>query len=83
MKYPARIYYTESDKALMWDRWQRGESLSARSTALSGGGWHDRGTATGHCPSIDKRTGVGEVPQISRKRSPAKDSGRLRNALRD
>lgn len=27
MKYPSRIYYTEADKALMWDRWQRGESL--------------------------------------------------------
>src|SRR3546814_8650055 len=22
-----RIYYTDSQKALMWDRWQRGESL--------------------------------------------------------
>ncbi len=27
MKYPQRIYYTETDKALMWDRWQKGESL--------------------------------------------------------
>ena len=27
MKYPTRIYYTEADKALMWDRWQKGESL--------------------------------------------------------
>ena len=27
MKYRPRIYYTESDKALMWDRWQKGESL--------------------------------------------------------
>jgi len=27
MKYPKRIYYTEADKALMWDRWERGESL--------------------------------------------------------
>jgi len=23
-----RIYYTETDKALMWDRWQKGESLN-------------------------------------------------------
>ena len=29
MKYPARIYYTEKDKTLMWDRWQKGESLHA------------------------------------------------------
>ena len=29
MKYPTRIYYTEADKALMWDRWQKGESLNS------------------------------------------------------
>jgi len=29
MKYPQRIYYTETDKALMWDRWQKGESLNS------------------------------------------------------
>ena len=28
MKYPTRIYYTEADKSLMWDRWQKGESLN-------------------------------------------------------
>jgi IS30 family transposase len=27
MKYRPRIYYTDTDKALMWDRWQKGESL--------------------------------------------------------
>jgi len=27
MKYRSRIYYSETDKALMWDRWQEGESL--------------------------------------------------------
>jgi IS30 family transposase len=27
MNYRPRIYYTETDKALMWDRWQKGESL--------------------------------------------------------
>ena len=27
MKYRARIYYTEEQKTLMWDRWQQGESL--------------------------------------------------------
>ncbi len=27
MKRRRRIYYTEAQKALMWDRWQRGESL--------------------------------------------------------
>ncbi len=29
MKYRPRIYYTEADKALMWDRWQKGDSLHA------------------------------------------------------
>ena len=29
MKYRARIYYTEEQKALMWDRWQKGESLGS------------------------------------------------------
>ncbi len=29
MKYRQRIYYTETDKALMWDRWQKGESLGS------------------------------------------------------
>jgi IS30 family transposase len=27
MKYRLRIYYTDAQKSLMWDRWQRGESL--------------------------------------------------------
>jgi transposase, IS30 family len=27
MKQQRRIYYTETQKALMWDRWQKGESL--------------------------------------------------------
>ena len=26
MKYPTRIYYTEADKGLMWDRWEKGEA---------------------------------------------------------
>ena len=29
MKQRPRVYYAESDKALMWDRWQKGESLHA------------------------------------------------------
>jgi len=29
MKYRQRIYYTQTDKSLMWDRWQQGESLHA------------------------------------------------------
>jgi transposase, IS30 family len=29
MKQRPRIYYSEADKALMWDRWRKGESLNA------------------------------------------------------
>ena len=29
VKYRPRIYYTEEQKALMWDRWQKGESPSS------------------------------------------------------
>ena len=29
MKYRTRIYYSETDKALMWERWREGESLQA------------------------------------------------------
>ena len=28
MKRRPRIYYTESQKALMWDRWRKGDSLA-------------------------------------------------------
>jgi hypothetical protein len=27
MKYRTKTFYTESQKALMWDRWKKGESL--------------------------------------------------------
>jgi len=29
MKYPWRIYHTETDKAMMFDRWHKGESLNS------------------------------------------------------
>ncbi len=29
MKYRTRRYFSESAKALMWDRWQKGESLNS------------------------------------------------------
>ena len=29
MKQRTRIYYTEADKALMWERWRQGESLNS------------------------------------------------------
>jgi len=29
MKYRKRRYFTQSEKELMWDRWQKGESLNS------------------------------------------------------
>jgi IS30 family transposase len=29
MKYRTRIYYTDEQKKMMWDRWQKGESMNA------------------------------------------------------
>jgi len=31
MKQRPRIHYTESQKAIMWERWQKGESLQQKS----------------------------------------------------
>ncbi len=36
MKQRPRIYYTETDKSLMWDRWQKGESLNSIGLVLTG-----------------------------------------------
>ena len=39
MKYRTRTYYTDAQKALMWERWKQGETLHqmglAQSTAFS------------------------------------------------
>ena len=29
MKQRPRIYYTEADKSLIWDRWQKGETMGS------------------------------------------------------
>ncbi len=29
MKYSTRVFYTETQKTEMWDRWQKGESLNS------------------------------------------------------
>ena len=60
MKYRQRIYYTESQKALMWDRWQKGDSLHAITRLFDRG--HSsvqriRGETGGAPPSISSMTG--------------------------
>ena len=34
MKQRPRIYYTESQKAVMWDHWRKGDSLHIMQTGI-------------------------------------------------
>jgi hypothetical protein len=67
MKYPTRIYYTETDKAEMWDRWQKGESLNSIARHFGRGHSSIQGLLA--------RTGGIRPPQRTRSRST---SDRLR-----
>ena len=60
MKQRPRIYYTETDKALMWDRWQKGDSLHAIARLF------DRGH--GAIGRILSRTGGIRPPKRTRSR---------------
>jgi hypothetical protein len=40
MKQRPRIYYTDEQKALMWDRWQKGESMNAILVGVHANGCH-------------------------------------------
>ncbi|MFB3106078.1 MAG: IS30 family transposase [Pseudomonadales bacterium] len=60
MKRRARIYYTEADKSLMWDRWQKGDSL----TSIARG--FDRNHSS--VERILKRTGGIRPPRRHRSR---------------
>ena len=64
MKQRPRIYYTESDKALMWDRWQKRDSLHAIAHLFDRG--HSSvqrifGDAGGIRPAQRKRSGLALV----------------------
>ncbi len=50
MKQRPRIYYTEEQKAMMWDRWQKGETLGSIARLF------DR-----HHPSIERRNGRSKI----------------------
>ncbi len=60
MKYPTRIYYTEADKSLMWDRWQKGESLHSIARHF--------GRSHSSIQGILSRTGGIRPPQRQRSR---------------
>jgi IS30 family transposase len=73
MKYRKRRYFTESDKALMWDRWQKGESLHAIARELSSSHSAIAGVLSktgGVRPAVRKRSGLAltlaEREEISR-----------------
>jgi hypothetical protein len=36
LKYRTRTFYTETEKALMWERWREGESLHAIAQLFDG-----------------------------------------------
>ena len=60
MKYRPRTYYTETDKALMWDRWQKGDSLQVIAQLF------DR--SHGSVAGILSRTGGIRPPKKTRSR---------------
>ena len=73
MKRRTRRYYTEEDKALMWDRWQKGETLG--SIARSFGRYHSSieriiAESGGIRPAVRKRSSrslsLAEREEISR-----------------
>ena len=59
MNYPTRIYYTDEQKKMMWERWQKGESMNAI------GRLFDRSHSSIH-GILSK---MGGLPPTARKRS--------------
>jgi IS30 family transposase len=60
MKSSKRRYFTQSDKALMWDRWQKGESLNSIARLL--------GTSHSAVAGVFSKTGGVRPPQKRRSR---------------
>ena len=65
MKQRPRIYYTEAQKAEMWDRWQKGDSLHSIA------GLYDRGHSS--IQRILAETGGIRPPQRRRSRLASDD----------
>jgi hypothetical protein len=38
MAYSSRIFFTDQQKSQIWDRWQRGESMSSIGRSFGGSG---------------------------------------------
>jgi hypothetical protein len=58
MKYRTRTQYTEADKAMMWERWRRGESLNAIARSL------DRNHSA-YCGILSRTGGIRPLPAAS------------------
>ncbi len=61
MKYRPRIYYTETDKALIWDRWQKGDSLHSIARLFD----RSHGLDCGHSRSALSGAQISAAPIIS------------------
>jgi len=68
MKYRTTRYFTESDKALMWDRWEKGDSLHAIARlfdrshgAVAGVFFEDRGHTTAATTTLKTSTDTGRA----------------------
>jgi hypothetical protein len=60
MKSSKRRYFTQSDKTLMWDRWQKGESLNSIARLL--------GSSHSAVAGVFSKTGGVRPPQKRRSR---------------
>lgn len=61
MKYRTRIYYSEKQKALMWGRWSKGDSLHTIARLFDRGHsaiFNQLSTRGGIYPSPRKRSGL-------------------------
>ncbi|MBR8064351.1 hypothetical protein KDX32_14775 [Burkholderia ambifaria] len=54
MKQRRRIYYTDSQKALMWERWRKGESLQQIARLFDRNRLVDVSSILGEPPTVNR-----------------------------
>ena len=69
MKQRRRIYYAETDRALMWDRWEEGESLSSIARLFDRHHSAIQGILRAHCVRPNSLTRICEPPAVIRNHS--------------
>ena len=75
MKYRRRIFFTDQQKAEIWDRWQRGESMS------SIGRGFERNSSSIY--PLLARTGGMDVSEAKRLKGLEDENARLKRLLAD